>query len=147
MNKAFVKEEESTQGRCPRCDSPGVTVRQETLAAHLPPALLQNLTETAYFCPYAKCDVVYFDQFDRTVEKGALSIPIYPKDPDAPICGCFGLTRDEIEQDIQEGVVTRVKALLEKAKSAEAHCSVKSPRGECCVAEVQRYYMKLRSTS
>ena len=147
MNKAFVKEEDDGQPRCPYCESPGTAVRQETLAAWLTAAQLQTLTESAYFCPFARCEVVYFDQFGRSILHDALPAPVYPKDPDAPICGCFGLTRDDIDQDIDQGVVTRVRALLEKAKSPEAHCSVKSPRGECCAAEVQRYYMKRRPGS
>ena len=38
---------------------------------------------------------------------GDLNKPVYPKNPDAPICACFGLTRQDIEQDVSEGVVTR----------------------------------------
>lgn len=146
MNKAFVKEDEGTQGRCPRCDSPGSPVLQETLAAHLTPEQLQTLTESAYFCHYAKCDVVYFDQFDRVVERSELKFPVYPKDPDAPICACFGLTRDDVEQDVREGVKTRVKELIDKAESPAAQCSIKSPCGVSCVPEVYRCYMKLRGT-
>ena len=52
-----------------------------------------------------------------------LARPVYPKDPTAPICACFGLTRHDIEQDVAEGVVTRTKAVLEKAKSSQARCA------------------------
>ena len=102
------------------------------------------VADPANFCPLPQCDVVYFDAFERVVLTGDLSRPVYPKDPDAPICACFGLTRHDIEQDINEGVVTRVKAILEKAKSPEARCARMAANGLPCVAYVQRYYMQCR---
>jgi hypothetical protein len=145
MNKAFLKEQDSTEGRCPRCGSPGTVVFQETLRAHLAPDALQHLTETAFFCAQPRCSVVYFDLFDRVIEESAVKTPVYPKDPAAPLCACFGLAREDVEEDLREGTVTRTRACVEKARSPEAHCAVASPSGQSCVAEVQRYYMKLRS--
>jgi hypothetical protein len=144
MNKAFVKEQDSTEGRCPRCGSPGTAVFQETLRAHLPPEALEHLTESAFFCSQPRCPVVYFDLFDRTVEESAVKTPVYPKDPTAPLCACFGLTREDVEEDIREGTVARTRACVERAKSPEARCATASPSGRSCIAEVQRYYMKLR---
>jgi Zinc binding domain len=144
MNKAFVKEQDSTEGRCPRCGSPGTVVFQETLRAHLAPDALQHLTESAFFCAQPRCSVVYFDLFDRVVEEAAVKTPVYPKNPAAPLCACFGLAREDVEEDIREGTVTRTRACVEKAKSPEARCAVVSPSGQSCVAEVQRYYMKMR---
>ena len=43
-----------------------------------------------------------------------------------------------------EGVVTRVKAILEKAESPEARCSQMAANGQPCVAYVQKYYMQCR---
>ena len=67
--------------------------------------------------------MAYFDGFERIVLAADLSQPVYPKDPSAPLCACFGLTRAEIEQDVREGVVTRTRAILEKARSADARCA------------------------
>lgn len=144
MNKAFVKEQDSDEGRCPKCGSPGAVVFQETLKAHLAPEMLQHLTDTAFFCGQPRCSVVYFDLFDRVVEEPAVKTPVYPKNPEAPLCACFGLTRDDVEQDIREGGVARTRACVNRAKSAEARCALASPSGQSCIAEVQRYYMKLR---
>ena len=146
MNKAFVREPDDTgQLHCPACGSLGVAVLGETWRAHVKEDAAVGLAETAFFCPYAKCDVVYFDMFERRATVTMLKRAVYPKDPEAPICGCFGLTADDIQADISEGVVTRVRELLAKAKSPEAHCRTMSASGQSCVAEVQRYYMKLRS--
>jgi hypothetical protein len=144
MNKAFVKEQDSTEGRCPRCGSPGTAVYRSTLEAHLSPQQLENLTDSAFFCGQPRCPVVYFDLFDRVVEESAVRTPVYPKNPSAPLCACFGLTCEEVEQDIDEGVVTRTRACIERAKSKEAHCGTAAPSGQSCVAEVQRYYMQHR---
>lgn len=144
MNKAFVRESDDLGERCPRCNSPGVPVFPETLRAHLSPGQLQQLTDSAYFCPFEKCDVVYFDLFERTVEQSLVSTPVYPKNPAAPICACFGVRIDDIEDDIREGTVTRTRAAVEQAKSPAAQCSARSPSGQSCIAEIQRYYMQHR---
>jgi hypothetical protein len=89
--------------------------------------------------------VAYFDSFERFVLATALSRPVYPKDPAAPICACFGLTRQDIEQDVDEGVVTRTKAVVEKANSPAARCSQMAANGRPCVAYVQKYYVECRN--
>ena len=147
MNKAFVKEADNTgEGHCPKCGSLGPPVGRETLQSLLLAESLRKLAESGFFCPFPSCEVVYFDQFGRTVGADSLRRPVYPKDRDAPICGCFGFSRDDIEQDVREGVVTRCKALLGKAKSPAARCAVMAADGQSCVPEVQRYFMKVRQT-
>ncbi len=76
------------------------------------------------------------------VTVGGLARPAYPKDPTAPICACFGVTTEEIDRDIAEGVTTRVKALLARAKSPDARCRQLAANGRPCIAYVQRYYMQ-----
>src|SRR5262249_16951768 len=136
MNKAFVREPEDTGERhCPRCGSLGIAVQRATVAAHVVPEAQHTLAEAAFFCPYARCRGAYLQMFDREIEIESLTHPIYPKDPDAPLCGCFGLTREDVEADVREGGVTRVRALLEKSKSPEARCATMSPSGQCCMSE------------
>jgi len=54
------------------------------------------------------------------------------------------LTAEDVEADIAEGGVTRVRAVIEKAKSPAANCRIRAASGQPCIGEVQRYYMKLR---
>jgi hypothetical protein len=122
----------------------GTAVTPETVAAHLTPAARGELGETAFYCPYARCGVAYFDRLERVVLVDALVDAAYPKDPTAPLCRCFGLTIDDVEQDVREGRVSRVRAVVDRAKTAEAHCHIASPDGRCCVPEVQRYYLRAR---
>jgi hypothetical protein len=144
MNKAFVRDAEPTVDRCPRCASIGQPVGTVTLDAFIRAEHRSLLGETASFCPSEICPVAYFDAFERLVTVDQLVKLIYPKDPLAPICGCFGLTCDEIEADVREGVATRTRALIERSKSPEAHCSQLAPNGQSCVPAIQRYFMKSR---
>jgi hypothetical protein len=89
--------------------------------------------------------VAYFDSFERFVLATDLSRFVYPKDPNAPVCACFGLTRQDIEQDVEEGSVTRTRAAVEKAKSPAARCAQMAANGRPCVAYVQKYYMECRN--
>jgi hypothetical protein len=147
MNKAFIRDPDQTAERCPRCGSLGQTVAAPTLDALLPAEVRRRLPDTANFCPLPSCEVAYFDMFEQSVSTGELNCPVYPKDLEAPICPCLGLTRADVERDVREGVVTRVKAALEHAKSPEARCMTMAANGQPCVAAVQRYYMKCRGES
>jgi hypothetical protein len=144
MNKAFIREPEQTADYCPRCGTKGEPVGSDTLASHLTDEQRRRVAQSANFCPSARCGVAYFDSLERMVLATELKRPVYPKDPAAPICPCFGLTRADIEQDVREGVVTRTKAALEKASSPEARCAEMAANGRPCVAYVQKYYMQCR---
>ena len=148
MNKAFVREPDDTgAGYCPRCGSLGTPVGSETLEAQLDDEARKQLADSAFYCPYPKCDVAYFDHFERTVGVERLKSPAYPKDPAAAICNCFGFTTAEIDADLREGTTVRTKALLAKANSPAAHCATASPDGRSCAAEVQRYFIRARANS
>ncbi len=104
MNKAFVREPDDTgAAHCPKCGSLGSEVTRATMAEHLTGDGAAQLAESAFFCPFPRCEVVYFDRFDRTATTAALKHPVWPKDPSAPLCGCFGLTAEDIEADLREG--------------------------------------------
>jgi len=142
MNKAFVREPEF-DGRafCPRCGSLGTLVGKAALDHHLPPQSRARLDDSAWFCAFPTCDVAYFDLFETVMEVAELRQPVYPKDPEAAICACFGFTIDELEADIHDGTPTRIRELLAKSKSDDARCSTLAADGQCCMREVQRLYM------
>jgi len=144
MNKAFTRESDNQVEYCPRCGSQGEPVGPQTLQAHLPAAAVRRIAQSASFCPSPHCPVAYFDVFERVVLASELPSPVYPKSPDAPICACFGLTADDIEQDVRENVVTRTRAVVEKSKSSAARCVEKAANGRPCTAYVQSYYMQAR---
>ncbi|QDU47011.1 hypothetical protein Mal52_55390 [Symmachiella dynata] len=142
MNKAFVKEPEDHGDRCPACGTVGHAVYRETLVAHLPEELRNQISDAAFFCPHPPCSVAYFDQMERTIAATSLLQPVYPKDPAAPICPCFGLTCDEIEEAALSGDVAQVREHLQRAATDEAHCVTAATDGQSCVANVQRHFMR-----
>ena len=145
MNKAFIREpDDHAPLHCPACGSLGVPVEHETWQAHVVEVAREALADSAFFCPFPTCQVAYFDMFERQVPVDALAHSVYPKDPQAPICPCFDFTTESIEADVREGGVSRTRALLEKAKSADARCRTMSASGQSCTGDVQRYFMKLR---
>ena len=142
MNKAFVRESESDVRHCPFCGSLGQAVERVTLDVWVQPESRGQIGDSAMFCIEPQCEVAYFDSFERVVTIDKLTRPAYPKSADAPICGCFGLTCDEIEEDVSEASVARTRAAVERAKSTDARCSAMAANGQSCVAEIQRYYFK-----
>ena len=58
--------------------------------------------------------------------------------------GCFGLTEQDVDDDLSEGTPRRIRELLAKSKSPAAHCETAAVSGQCCMAEVQKFYMRGR---
>lgn len=146
MNKAFVREpDDDGRAFCPRCRSLGFEVGPGPLDAHIRPASRTKLSDAAWFCNFPRCDVAYFNQFDAVVSVDELTAPVYPKDLNAPLCACFGFSYDEVAADVQDGTPTRIRELLAKSKSPDAHCRTQAADGRCCLTAVQELYMKLRS--
>ncbi len=143
MNKAFVREPEfDGRAYCPRCGSLGAPVAGATLDRHVQPHVRLQLGDSAWFCGYAECDVAYFDLFERSVAVNELHTAVYPKDAAAPICACFGFTVEDIDADVDQGTPTRIRELLAKSQSSDAHCHTLAADGRCCMREVQRLYLK-----
>jgi hypothetical protein len=143
MNKAFVRELEfDGRAYCPRCSSLGEPVGSEPLDHNIRPESRSRMAESAWFCGYGPCEVAYFDLFESIVTVGELRQAVYPKDPDAPICACFGFRIEGIDADVRDGAPTRIRELLEKSKSPAARCRELAPDGRCCMREVQRLYMR-----
>lgn len=144
MNKAFLREPEQTDARCPGCQSVGQAVGPLTLNARLTPDVRKSLAESGYFCPNSRCQVVYYDDFEGDVLRVAFTAAIPLKDADAPLCACFGVTRDDIEADVEEGGVARTRAAVLKAQSDEARCTTLAPNGRTCAPELQRYFLRCK---
>lgn len=147
MNKAFVREpDDNGKAFCPRCGTLGVAVGAGPMDVHIREGSRAKLREAAWFCPFGRCDVAYFNQLEAVVETHELKSPVYPKDFDAPICACFGFTYDEVEADVRDGAPTRIRALLAKSQSADAHCKLLAVDGRCCMSAVTELYLKLQQT-
>jgi hypothetical protein len=146
MNKAFVREPEF-DGRafCPRCGTLGLPVESGPLDAHIRPEHRAKMHDSAWYCGFPRCEVAYFNLFDAIVLVDELKGPVYPHDPDAPICACFELNYDDVEADVRDGEPTRIRALLARAKSGESRCHTLAADGRPCTNAVQELYMRLRA--
>jgi hypothetical protein len=122
-----------------------VQVTPQTLAAHVAPTAVESLAEPAYFCSGDTCAVAYFDLLERTIATAAAHGLPWPKDSSGTLCACYGLTVDDVDRDLAEGVPTRVREVVRKAGEPGAACGVRSADGRTCVARVQRYYMQRRA--
>jgi hypothetical protein len=143
MNKAFVREQEPDgKAYCPICGALGVPVILATLDHHIKSDYRSKLGASAWFCEFAGCEVAYFDLFERLVLVSELQHPVYPKDPDATICPCFGFTSEDVEAAIQRRSPEPIRELLTKSKSSKANCTVLAANGKCCMQEVQRLYIR-----
>lgn len=143
MSKAFVREPEfDGRAYCPACGSLGTAVNAATLDSHVQSQSRSALGDTAWYCNLANCNVAYFDLFERSVSVSHLRSPVYPKDPAAPICACFGFTVADIEADVDDGAPTRIRALLAQSQSEHARCATLAADGRCCMREVQRLYLR-----
>jgi hypothetical protein len=146
MNKAFVREPEF-DGRafCPRCGTLGTPVEAGPLDTHIRPESRGKMHDSAWFCNFARCDVAYFNLYDAVVLIDELKAPVYPHDPDAPICACFGLVYDDVAADVRDDQPTRIRKLIALMKSSEPRCHTLAADGRVCLSSVQELYMRLRN--
>ena len=137
MSRAFVREAEPGEPRCPGCGALGVAVGLPTLEARLPAEARALLGAAAFYCEAAACGVAYFNAWGTRVPAPPTA---WPKDPEGLVCPCFGVKAAEVEADARDGRKDRVKALLERARSPEARCVERRPDGLSCIPQVMRLF-------
>ena len=142
MNKAFVRETDDSDPRCPLCGATGASVPETAIANYVPSELRHRLGAMVYFCETPTCAAVYYDAVEDHLSASDLACTVYPKDSSAPLCACFGLTAEDIEQDLSEGSPRRVREIVAKSKTTAAQCAVAAASGRCCVPAVQKYYLR-----
>jgi len=144
MNKAFIREVEEKRDCCPQCGTTGIAVFEITLHAWLTAEQRLQLSDAAFFCMHSDCRVAYFDRFERTVPATELKVPVWPKSVQAPVCQCSGLTRKDIEEDVEADELNRIRETISHAQSGNTQCSTLAPSGQNCTAAVQKCFMQIR---
>lgn len=145
MNKAFVKEDDDREPRCPQpegCGGPGIVVPPDTVAAQASEAAATALSDDVLYCVDPTCGVGYFDPWGATIPAATLASLSWPKDPTAPLCPCFGLTREDVVEDAQRKDTSRLRDLIAKSEGPDATCATLAPDGRCCVTEARRLYLR-----
>lgn len=143
VNKAFCREPDATAPpRCPGCGVVGSAVTAATVAAHT--ATPEAVSEPAYFCGTEACGVAYYDLFERSIAVGEARDLFWPKDPQGSLCGCHGLTADDVDDAIDTGDLSAVRRVVQASARADAACGLRSCDGRPCAARVQRYFVRRR---
>lgn len=145
MNKAFVREPDDVEPLCPKCGGVGERVPADTVLALTPPNVRRTSANASYFCATPNCEAAYYDDLEQAILVSELLRPIFPKDPQAPLCPCFGLTADDVDDDVRDGVPRRIRELAARSKGPDAKCGTLSPTGRCCLPEVQRAYFRRKA--
>jgi len=140
MSRAFMKEGDAPEPRCPTCQTPGESVGPSTLEAQLSPQDRKALGDRAYYCASPSCPTAYFSAWDAVVPLDRLKTRSWPKDPSAVLCSCFGLKAEDIVSDALSGKKARVQEIREEADAPDARCPRLSPDGRSCVAHVMRLF-------
>jgi len=135
-----MKEGEEPEPRCPSCGTLGDAVGPSTLAIHVPAEFRTKLGDRAYYCVNPGCPNAYFNGWGTTVPAERMLGPAWPKDPEGPLCPCFGLSATEIVADAREGKKDRIRSLKERAEGPEARCAERSPDGHSCLPRALRLF-------
>ena len=140
MSRAFIRDPEPGEPLCPGCGTPGDEVGPPTLEAQLSEADRSALGKGASYCVNPACPTAYFDAWGASVAAARLRSTAWPKDPEGPICPCFGLAAAEVEADARDGKKERVRALVDRSKGPEARCAERCPDGRPCIPRVLRLF-------
>ena len=116
------------------------TLTVKSLVRHLPFGMV---LAQYYFCEVPACDVVYFpsDPQAPTFHRGDLLVRVGLKEKDnpKPVCYCFGVTRQDIADEVQRtGKSTIAERIKAEVKAGNCACEVKNPSGKCCLGDVVR---------
>ena len=145
MNKAFIKEDDDREPRCPApegCGGPGKIVPKATATAQVPDELLGTFSKDILYCANPGCPTAYFDPWGASIPVTALASVTYPKVSTAPVCACFGLVAEDVIEDAERKDPSRIRDLIANAEGPDAACAVKTPDGQCCVPEVRKLFMR-----
>ncbi len=108
-----------------------------TLKALLRPGALARLDpHVPYrFCPDPACETVYYGNA-LEFRRADVEVPVFAKESggDAPVCYCFGWTRDRLRQ---VGPPARAE-IRRHVRADRCGCEVNNPKGSCCLGDVQR---------
>jgi len=140
MSRAFMKEGEAPEPRCPSCDAAGEAVGAPTLDAQVPETFRGLLGDKAYYCATPTCRVGYFNGWGSTLPAEKLQNRTYPKDPDAPLCPCLMLSAEDLIDDARAGIKTRIQEIREEADAPDARCLKLSPDGKSCATRAMQLF-------
>jgi hypothetical protein len=140
MSRAFMKESEQPEPRCPECSALGEAVGLATLKGHLEAEDCSSLGDKAFYCVNSGCHVAYFTPWGVSVPFERMTRTSYPKDPEGPICPCFGMTVADVVEDARKGNRDRIRDLATRSQGPHSRCVENCPDGTTCLPRVLRLF-------
>ena len=135
-----MKESEQADPRCPECGALGAEVGRVTLQGHLGADDCSRLGARAYYCVNSGCPTAYFNTWGVSIPFERMTRTAYPKDPEGPICPCFGVNVSDIVGDARAGKRERIRDLTTRSQGPQARCVETCPDGETCLPRVLRLF-------
>src|SRR6266851_5607263 len=136
------KPKVAIQSACPRCGTVGRVVEDQTIEAILKlPQTLSLLAAGRRFCRTPSCEVVYYGDDGRVVDKHDTPIRVGLKEREDPIplCYCFGFSAADVRREIAEtGSCTIPERITAGIRAGRCSCEVMNPSGTCCLGEVNK---------
>ena len=88
--------------------------------------------QSFYFCDDPKCNVVYFSEDNKVIDKSELRTSVGVKDlsENASICYCFGVSLKDVQNHPEIKIF-----VIEKTKEKLCECEVQNPSGKCCLKD------------
>lgn len=102
--------------------------------------------ESYLFCRTPKCNVVYFAA-NGVFEKADVKVRVGLKEQDhqATLCYCFGYTREDIQQEIEQHSSTQIPQRIKtEIQAGFCACEVKNPSGACCLGDITSTIQELK---
>ncbi len=122
---------------CPQCQHTCLSVTVKTMLQHIKQVWMFEFSDQQYFyCRDLACDVVYFDEDDRTINKSNIRtlIGIKEASDEALVCFCFGVNKAEAatNKNAKEFVIKQTKASV-------CSCATANPSGRCCLKDFPKW--------
>lgn len=116
---------------CPTCGASCKSVENKTLFHQVKFPENQEISlDKHYFCSSKECPVGYFSSSSEIILKQQLRT--YQEIKDDKLCYCFDINVSALSTNNAE---TLKNFVIQKTKSGECACEIKSPSGQCCLAK------------
>ena len=128
------------------CPARGRPVTVRTMLLMLKPEFFDQLGDRQYrFCASPDCPVVYFSDDRRfTIDDLRIRVGLKAKDDPVPLCYCFGLSEEDVREEIRtQGRTTILDRLKSLVKDGMCACEERNPSGACCLGGVARVVERL----
>ncbi len=137
----------TTANICPSCGRKAQPVAVLTVKSLAIDHARVNAESSYFFCRTPDCSVVYFSN-GYAFHKSDLKVRVGLKETEdpVPLCYCFGYAREDLRREIEvygtSEIPGRIKAEVQAGFCA---CEVKNPSGNCCLGEVNRAVVEMKT--